>query len=247
MCACFPYLSLSDFLPSYFGIIIPAILNLIGLCGFNILNGILGGQALASVSTNMSWECVWHLTKSFILPNPYQCRHCHYLRHCASRAFSYVILEILCLHNDHTFRSPSWATEYLTGKRQSLFVTFSILQFPGTNVFRGSQFLSHSWLHSAWAARIWSMLNRVNLLPLLPFSALHLLLLDSLLLIRQWHPISRCTTRPPFPGKRPIAYLPCGVTLSYVFPAPRSFGMHIWGTSCLSYVSLLNRYPLDVF
>ncbi|KAJ8587361.1 NCS cytosine-purine permease [Rhizopogon salebrosus TDB-379] len=40
----------------YFGIIIPAILNLIGLCGFNILNGILGGQALASVSNNMSWN-----------------------------------------------------------------------------------------------------------------------------------------------------------------------------------------------
>lgn len=40
----------------YFGIIIPAILNLIGLCGFNILNGILGGQALASVTTNMSWN-----------------------------------------------------------------------------------------------------------------------------------------------------------------------------------------------
>lgn len=44
---------------SYFGIIIPAILNLIGLCGFNILNGILGGQALASVSNNMSWKCVY--------------------------------------------------------------------------------------------------------------------------------------------------------------------------------------------
>ncbi|KAG1831036.1 permease for cytosine/purines, uracil, thiamine, allantoin-domain-containing protein [Suillus variegatus] len=40
----------------YFGIIIPAVLNLIGLCGFNILNGILGGQALASVSSNMSWD-----------------------------------------------------------------------------------------------------------------------------------------------------------------------------------------------
>ncbi|OAX40581.1 hypothetical protein K503DRAFT_687249 [Rhizopogon vinicolor AM-OR11-026] len=40
----------------YFGIIIPAILNLIGLCGFNILNGILGGQALASVTNNMSWN-----------------------------------------------------------------------------------------------------------------------------------------------------------------------------------------------
>ncbi|KAG2089315.1 permease for cytosine/purines, uracil, thiamine, allantoin-domain-containing protein [Suillus discolor] len=40
----------------YFGVIIPAILNLIGMCGFNILNGILGGQALASVSGNMSWD-----------------------------------------------------------------------------------------------------------------------------------------------------------------------------------------------
>ncbi|KAL4068556.1 permease for cytosine/purines, uracil, thiamine, allantoin-domain-containing protein [Scleroderma yunnanense] len=40
----------------YYGLMIPAILNLIGLCGFNILNCILGGQALASVSNNsMSW------------------------------------------------------------------------------------------------------------------------------------------------------------------------------------------------
>ncbi|KAI6150039.1 permease for cytosine/purines, uracil, thiamine, allantoin-domain-containing protein [Pisolithus thermaeus] len=40
----------------YYGIMIPTILNLIGLCGFNILNSILGGQALASVSNNnMSW------------------------------------------------------------------------------------------------------------------------------------------------------------------------------------------------
>ncbi|KIJ06400.1 hypothetical protein PAXINDRAFT_92066 [Paxillus involutus ATCC 200175] len=40
----------------YFGIILPAILNLIGLCGFNILNCILGGQALSSVTNdNMTW------------------------------------------------------------------------------------------------------------------------------------------------------------------------------------------------
>lgn len=40
----------------YYGLTIPALLNLIGLCGFNILNSILGGQALASVSNdNMSW------------------------------------------------------------------------------------------------------------------------------------------------------------------------------------------------
>ncbi|KAI9568089.1 permease for cytosine/purines, uracil, thiamine, allantoin-domain-containing protein [Boletus coccyginus] len=40
----------------YYGVTIPIILNLIGLCGFNILNCILGGQALSSVSdNNMSW------------------------------------------------------------------------------------------------------------------------------------------------------------------------------------------------
>ncbi|KAH7882476.1 permease for cytosine/purines, uracil, thiamine, allantoin-domain-containing protein [Phlebopus sp. FC_14] len=40
----------------YYGIIVPTVLNLIGLCGFNILNIILGGQALSSVSSdNMSW------------------------------------------------------------------------------------------------------------------------------------------------------------------------------------------------
>ncbi|KAF8991745.1 cytosine-purine permease [Cyathus striatus] len=40
----------------YFGIIIPCILNLLGLCGFSILNCILGGQTLASVnSEHLSW------------------------------------------------------------------------------------------------------------------------------------------------------------------------------------------------
>ncbi|KIK95841.1 hypothetical protein PAXRUDRAFT_139812 [Paxillus rubicundulus Ve08.2h10] len=40
----------------YFGVILPAVLNLIGLCGFNILNCILGGQALSSVTNNnMTW------------------------------------------------------------------------------------------------------------------------------------------------------------------------------------------------
>ncbi|KAN0085794.1 Permease for cytosine/purines, uracil, thiamine, allantoin domain containing protein [Tylopilus felleus] len=40
----------------YYGVIVPTFLNLIGLCGFNILNCILGGQALSSVSNNnMSW------------------------------------------------------------------------------------------------------------------------------------------------------------------------------------------------
>ncbi|KAI5891667.1 uncharacterized protein SCHCODRAFT_02629744 [Schizophyllum commune H4-8] len=40
----------------YFGVILPCILNLIGMCGFCILNSILGGQTLASVSShNLSW------------------------------------------------------------------------------------------------------------------------------------------------------------------------------------------------
>ncbi|KAI0684962.1 NCS cytosine-purine permease [Cytidiella melzeri] len=41
----------------YFGVILPCILNLISMCGFCILNGILGGQTLASVSNgNLSWS-----------------------------------------------------------------------------------------------------------------------------------------------------------------------------------------------
>ncbi|KAK2465080.1 hypothetical protein APHAL10511_002888 [Amanita phalloides] len=40
----------------YYGIIIPCILNLIGMCGFCIINCILGGQALSSVSDgHLSW------------------------------------------------------------------------------------------------------------------------------------------------------------------------------------------------
>ncbi|KAK0473628.1 hypothetical protein IW261DRAFT_1305482, partial [Armillaria novae-zelandiae] len=43
----------------YFGIIIPCILNLIGMCGFCILNCILGGQTLSSVADkNLSWTYV---------------------------------------------------------------------------------------------------------------------------------------------------------------------------------------------
>ncbi|KAI0340469.1 NCS cytosine-purine permease [Trametopsis cervina] len=41
----------------YFGVIIPCILNLAGMFGFCILNGILGGQTLSSVSGGgMSWS-----------------------------------------------------------------------------------------------------------------------------------------------------------------------------------------------
>ncbi|KIL64408.1 hypothetical protein M378DRAFT_163147 [Amanita muscaria Koide BX008] len=40
----------------YYGVIIPCVLNLIGMCGFCILNCILGGQALSSAANgNLSW------------------------------------------------------------------------------------------------------------------------------------------------------------------------------------------------
>ena len=49
----------------YYGVIIPCIMNLIGMIGFSILNCILGGQVLASVSDdNISWTCVPCLLKS---------------------------------------------------------------------------------------------------------------------------------------------------------------------------------------
>jgi len=41
----------------YYGVIIPCILNLVVMCGFSILNCILGGQTLASVTKhNLSWS-----------------------------------------------------------------------------------------------------------------------------------------------------------------------------------------------
>lgn len=41
----------------YYGVILPCIFNLIGMFGFSILNSILGGQTLASVSDgNLSWS-----------------------------------------------------------------------------------------------------------------------------------------------------------------------------------------------
>lgn len=44
-------------LRSYYGVILPCILNLISMSGFCILNSILGGQTLASVSDgNLSWR-----------------------------------------------------------------------------------------------------------------------------------------------------------------------------------------------
>ena len=40
----------------YYGVIAACIMNLIGMIGFSILNSILGGQALASVSNqHLSW------------------------------------------------------------------------------------------------------------------------------------------------------------------------------------------------
>lgn len=41
----------------YFGVILPCVLNLIGMVGFCVLNCILGGQTLASVAGgNISWR-----------------------------------------------------------------------------------------------------------------------------------------------------------------------------------------------
>lgn len=43
----------------YYGVILPCVLNLINMCGFCILNCILGGQTLASVADgNLSWSYV---------------------------------------------------------------------------------------------------------------------------------------------------------------------------------------------
>ncbi|PPQ72986.1 hypothetical protein CVT24_000299 [Panaeolus cyanescens] len=47
---------ISRFSFGYYGVILPCIMNLIGMVGFCILNSILGGQALASVSDgDLSW------------------------------------------------------------------------------------------------------------------------------------------------------------------------------------------------
>ena len=44
---------------SYYGVIIPSIFNLCSMTGFSILNCILGGQTLASISNGqLSWRCV---------------------------------------------------------------------------------------------------------------------------------------------------------------------------------------------
>ncbi|KIP10745.1 hypothetical protein PHLGIDRAFT_100554 [Phlebiopsis gigantea 11061_1 CR5-6] len=41
----------------FYGVIVPSIFNLVGMCGFCILNGILGGQTLSSVSGgSLSWN-----------------------------------------------------------------------------------------------------------------------------------------------------------------------------------------------
>ncbi|KAG6812526.1 hypothetical protein H0H92_002417 [Tricholoma furcatifolium] len=41
----------------YYGVILPCVLNLIGMAGFSVLNSIVGGQALASVSNgSLSWS-----------------------------------------------------------------------------------------------------------------------------------------------------------------------------------------------
>lgn len=46
-------------LDRYYGIILPCIFNLVGMCGFGILSCILGGQTLAAVAdNNLSWTYV---------------------------------------------------------------------------------------------------------------------------------------------------------------------------------------------
>ena len=50
---------LNFLLHRYYGVILPCIFNLIGMCGFCILNSILGGQTLAAVAdNNLSWTYV---------------------------------------------------------------------------------------------------------------------------------------------------------------------------------------------
>ncbi|TFK28475.1 hypothetical protein FA15DRAFT_700929 [Coprinopsis marcescibilis] len=46
---------LSRYAFGYYGVIIPSIFNLVTMLGFSILSAILGGQALASITTNLSW------------------------------------------------------------------------------------------------------------------------------------------------------------------------------------------------
>ncbi|KAF9048223.1 hypothetical protein BDZ89DRAFT_1057799 [Hymenopellis radicata] len=67
----------------YFGVIVPCIFNLIGMCGFCILNCILGGQTLASVAGgHLSWRyaCAINSQRGLIA---IQCRYRHHLSHIA--------------------------------------------------------------------------------------------------------------------------------------------------------------------
>lgn len=64
----------SPLIPSsrYYGVIIPSILNLIAMTGFCILNCILGGQTLSSVSDgNLSWRYVEFQESILIRNEPY--------------------------------------------------------------------------------------------------------------------------------------------------------------------------------
>ncbi|KAJ2929311.1 hypothetical protein H1R20_g7783, partial [Candolleomyces eurysporus] len=40
----------------YYGVIVPCVFNLISMIGYSILSAIVGGQALASVTSNLSWS-----------------------------------------------------------------------------------------------------------------------------------------------------------------------------------------------
>lgn len=59
LAAILPTSDLIDLARSYYGVILPSVLNLIGMCGFSVLNCILGGQTLAAVSGgSLSWTYV---------------------------------------------------------------------------------------------------------------------------------------------------------------------------------------------
>jgi len=165
-------------LSSYFGIIIPAILNLIGLCGFNILNGILGGQALASVSNNMSWKCVYDIHRPVI--------YLTFFHISVGIVIIYIIALLVSLSRDPWTSRLTITVDLLHGLQSSQLVIdalhsnhVSSSSFSGMNASLGSQLSSHSSLHWGSAVKICIMLSQPNLHLLLPFSVLLLLLQGS--------------------------------------------------------------------
>lgn len=110
----------------YYGVLLCCLLNLIGMCGFSILNCILGGQALASVSNqNLSWTYVLHsATESGV---------------------------VHCIHWDCFF---SVLVLWSLGFRDSLYPFVDMLHSTGMKEPLGSLYLSLSQLHSGREANI---------------------------------------------------------------------------------------------